>query len=414
MASFDALGVAPDLVAALRARGITVPLPIQALTITDALAGRDVCGKAKTGSGKTLAFGLPLIERTSRSKPRRPRGLVLVPTRELANQVSEVLTVLAQTRGLRVAAVYGGTSLDRQVKALRRGVDLMIATPGRLIDLGERGAVSVTDVRVLVLDEADRMVDMGFLPQVEWVLRRLPAEHQTLLFSATLDHEVDRLVRTYAHDPVHHEVASCKPTVEEMEHRFLKVHDKDKLKVAAAVARGVRRTLVFVRTRRGADRLAVQFRREGVTAGILHGGLSQAARQRALHEFRTGRVGLLVATDVAARGLDIDGIDIVMHYDPPEDRKAYLHRSGRTARAGEKGMAVSLLRGDQVADAKRLCRQLGIAQPLVELFSNDVRLADLTSQDWELPTEAATGTDGRPLPIRATAPRSHGRRRRQR
>lgn len=411
MSSFDALGVAPDLVAGLRARGITVPLPIQALTITDALAGRDVCGKAQTGSGKTLAFGLPLIERTSRSKPRRPRGLVLVPTRELANQVSEVLTVLAQTRGLRVAAVYGGTSLERQVKALRRGVDIMIATPGRLIDLGERGDVSVTDVRILVLDEADRMVDMGFLPQVEWVLRRLPAEHQTLLFSATLDREVDRLVRTYAHDPVHHEVASEGLTVEEMEHRFLKVHDKDKLKVATAVAHGAGRTLVFVRTRRGADRLAVQFRREGVAAGALHGGLSQAARQRALHEFRTGRVGLLVATDVAARGLDIDGIDIVIHYDPPEDHKAYLHRSGRTARAGETGMAVSLLRGDQVADAKRLCRQLGIAQPLVELFSNDARLADLTSQDWAL-TEAATGTDGRPLPIRATAPRSRGRHRR--
>ncbi|MGH8896387.1 MAG: DEAD/DEAH box helicase [Egibacteraceae bacterium] len=411
MTTFDALGVAPDLVAALRARGITVPLPVQALTIADALAGRDVCGKAQTGSGKTLAFGLPLIERTSRAKPGRPRGLVLVPTRELANQVSEVLTGLARIRGLRVAAVYGGTSIDRQTKALRRGVDLMIATPGRLIDLGERGEVAVTDVRVLVLDEADRMADMGFLPQVEWVLSRLPAKRQTLLFSATLDREVDRLVRTYIHDPIHHEVASANPTVEEMEHRFLKVHGTDKLKVAAVVARGAERTLVFVRTRRGADRLAGQFHREGVTAGVLHGGLTQAARQRALREFRTGRVGLLVATDVAARGLDIDGIDVVIHYDPPEDHKAYLHRSGRTARAGEAGMAVSLLQTDQVADAKRLCRRLGIAQPLVDLLSNDARLADLASQDWGL-TEAATGTDGRPVPVQATAARPHGRRRR--
>jgi superfamily II DNA/RNA helicase len=412
MTTFDALGVSPDLVAALAAAGITTPLPIQAGTIADGLAGRDVCGKAETGSGKTLAFGLPLIELTQRARPGRPGGLVLVPTRELALQVHEVLAPLARSRGLRTAAVYGGTPVERQVKALRRGVDIVIATPGRLIDLGKRGDVSVADVGIIVLDEADRMVDMGFLPQVEWVLRRLRPQRQTLLFSATLDREVDHLVRTYTNDPVRFEVVSALPTVEAMQHRFFRVHQMDKLKVAAAVAGNVGRTLVFVRTKRGADRLHSQFRREGVAAGVLHGGLAQGARQRELQRFRSGQVGLLVATDVAARGLDIDGIDVVVHYDPPEDHKAYLHRSGRTARAGEAGIAVSLLLWDQVDDADRLRQRLGIAQPLVELFSNDPRLTDLASPDWSL-AEAATGTEGPRAPVRTVSRnrRSRGRRR---
>jgi superfamily II DNA/RNA helicase len=416
MTTFDALGVSPDLVAALAAAGITIPLPIQAGTIADAMAGRDVCGKAKTGSGKTLAFGLPLIERTGKSKPGRPGGLVLVPTRELAHQVHQVLAPLARSRHLRMLAVYGGTSMEPQVKALRRGVDIVIATPGRLIDLGERREVSFDEVGVVVLDEADRMVDMGFLPQVEWVLRRLGPVRQTLLFSATLDREVDHLVRAYANDPVHHEVVSDMPTVEAMEHRFLKVHQMDKLKVAAAVARGVERTLVFVRTKHGADRLGLQFRKEGVASAVLHGGMAQGARQRELTRFREGRVGVLVATDVAARGLDIDGIDVVVHYDPPEDHKAYLHRSGRTARAGETGIAVSLVLWDQVAEAETLRRRLGLRQPLVELFSNDTRLADLASSEWEM-EEAATGTEGLALPVAPAArrrrPTGAGRRRRR-
>jgi superfamily II DNA/RNA helicase len=252
---------------------------------------------------------------------------------------------------------------------------------------------------------------MGVLPQVEWVLRRLTRPRQTLLFSATLDREIDHIVRTYANDPVRHEVASRLPTVEAMEHRFFKVHQLDKLKVAAAVAEGVRRTLVFVRTKRGADRLGMQFKREGVPVAVLHGGLAQAARQRELSRFRDGRVKLLVATDVAARGLDIDGIDVVVHYDPPEDHKAYLHRSGRTARAGEKGVAVSLLLWDQVADADRLRRQLGLSQPLVELFSNDARLADLAAPEWKS-LEEATGTEGR-ASVRTVARSMGGRRRRR-
>jgi len=417
MKTFAALGVAPDLASALAASGIQSPFPIQALTIPDALAGHNVCGKAQTGSGKTLAFGLPMIMRTRRAEPKRPRALVLVPTRELARQVEEVLAPLAESRDLRLGAVYGGAPMDRQIKALRRGVDIMVATPGRLIDLGDRGEISLSDVEILVLDEADRMVDMGFLPQVEWVLRRLPEQHQTLLFSATLDRDVDHLVQTYVRQPTHHEVASELPTVESMEHRFLKVHQMDKVKVATAIAKGVFRTLVFVRTKRGADRLVVQLRKEGAQAEVLHGGLTQGARQRALSRFTKGDVGLLVATDVAARGLDIDGVDVVVHYDPPEDHKAYLHRSGRTARAGEAGVAVSLLLWDQVAEAERLRRRLGIRQPPVEIFSNDARLSDLAAGGWGPLEEAevATGTDG-PSPAARTAVRKSmgaGRRRRR-
>jgi superfamily II DNA/RNA helicase len=360
-----------------------------------------------------------MIMRTGKAKPQRPRALVLVPTRELAHQVHEVLAPLAASRGLTLGAVYGGAPMDRQIKALHRGVDIMVATPGRLIDLGDRGEVSLSDVEILVLDEADRMVDMGFLPQVEWVLRRLPEQHQTLLFSATLDRDVDHLVQTYVRNPTHHEVVSVLPTVESMEHRFLKVHQMDKVKVATAISKAVFRTLVFVRTKRGADRLVVQLRKEGgVRAEVLHGGLTQGARQRALQRFTKGDVGLLVATDVAARGLDIDGVDVVIHYDPPEDHKAYLHRSGRTARAGETGVAVSLLLWDQVAEAERLRKRLGIRQPPVEVFSNDARLTDLAGPGWgpldEVETEA-TGTDG-PSPAARLAVRKSmgaGRRRRR-
>jgi superfamily II DNA/RNA helicase len=417
--TFEALGVSPDLVGALADRGITEPFPIQAMTIADALAGRDVCGQAKTGSGKTLAFGLPLVQRISRAKPGRPHGLVLVPTRELAQQVEEVLAPLARARNLRMSPIYGGVPIDRNVKALRRGVDIVIATPGRLIDLGRRGDVDVSEVTFLVLDEADRMVDMGFMPQVEWVLRHLgPAPHQTLLFSATLDRDVDHLVRLYTRDPVKHTVVSEQPTVDAMEHRLLKVHQMDKVKVAAAIARGVYRTLVFTRTKRGAERLVGQLKGEGVKAAVLHGGLAQNVRTRALRQFTSGDAQLLVATDVAARGLDIDGVDVVVHYDPPEDHKAYLHRSGRTARAGERGVAVSLVLWDQVVDTERLSRRLGLNQPLVEVFSNESRLSDLTSNEWPEPDDVeATGTDGRAAPtrpLRAASRRPAGGSRRRR
>jgi superfamily II DNA/RNA helicase len=375
--TFDGLGVPADLVAVLTEQGIIEPFPIQALTIADARAGRDVLGKAKTGSGKTLAFGLPMLERTGKAEPGRPRSLVLVPTRELAVQVTEVLVPLADAHGLRLKALYGGAPMERQIKALRRGVDVVVATPGRLIDLGDRGELSVADVEILVLDEADRMADMGFMPQVEWVLRRLEKKHQTLLFSATLDRDVDRLVRLYLTDPVRHEVVSESMTVEEMEHRFLAVHQMDKPKVAAAIGKGHGRTLIFVRTKRGADRLTLQLQREGVRAGAIHGDLRQSAREKALNDFSAGKLPVLVATDVAARGIHVDNIDVVVHYDPPEDHKAYLHRSGRTARAGEAGVVVTFVLWDQHLEAEKLQKRLGIRQPVVEVFSNNPNLADL-------------------------------------
>ena len=380
-ATFETLGLTSDLVAALARDGITEPFPIQALTIPDALAGRDLCGKAKTGSGKTLAFGLPLLERVHQAEPRRPRALVLTPTRELANQVKTVLAPLAKMRQRRVTAVYGGVSMDAQITALQKGTDAVVGTPGRLIDLIERREMSLEDVEILVVDEADRMADMGFMPQVQKILHRITGEHQTMLFSATLDGAVKRLVDRYLHDPVHHEVESKEATVEEMEHRFLLVHQMDKVKVAAAITAGVERTLLFMRTKRGADRLVTQLEREGVRASAIHGDLRQGARERALEEFMNGKVPVLVATDVAARGIHVDGVDVVVHYDPAEDEKSYLHRSGRTARAGESGVAVTLMLWNQENEIRLVQKRLGLQSPIVEVFSNDPRLADLRAWD---------------------------------
>jgi len=385
--TFEELGVAPELVAVLASQGIKAPFPVQAITIPDAIAGRDVCGKAKTGSGKTLAFGLPLLMRLGTPAPRRPRGLVLVPTRELAIQVAEVLEPLAHATGRRAVVLYGGADIERQIKKLNKGVDVVIATPGRLIDLSDRGEVSVADVEVAVLDEADRMADMGFLPQVDWVLRRIEKRHQTMLFSATLDGDVDRLVRRHLTDPVRHEVASARPTVDSMEHRFLRVHQMDKVKVAAAICRGASKVLVFVRTKRGADRLVEQLQREHVRAAAIHGDLRQSSREKALLDFTSAKLPVLVATDVAARGLDIEDVDVVVHYDPPEDHKAYLHRSGRTARAGGKGVVATLVLWDQILDVERIQKRLGLVAPIDEIFSNDPRLADLSG--WQADEGAA-------------------------
>ena len=311
--TFESLGVSPELNKALADEGIVSAFPIQALTVADALAGRDVCGKAKTGSGKTLAFGVPLLQRAKATReaqgvrpatrPAKPLALVLLPTRELAVQVYDVLAPLAKKLGLHAVAVYGGADIDRQVAKLRKGVDVVIATPGRLIDLGDRGEVAVDELETLVLDEADRMADMGFMPQVEWVLRRLDQPHQTLLFSATLDGAVDRLVKRYLTDPVFHEVASSTQTVTLMEHRFLQVHQMDKVKVAAAICRSQEKSLLFVRTKRGADRLVENLGKEGIRAQAIHGDLRQANRERALADFSNGKLAVLVATDVAARGL---------------------------------------------------------------------------------------------------------------
>ena len=379
--TFEALGVAPRLVATLAGQGITAPFAIQAITIQDALKGRDVCGKAKTGSGKTLAFGVPLLMRSGKGAACRPRGLVLVPTRELAVQVAEVLSTLATAVDRSVVVVYGGADIERQIKQIRKGIDIVIATPGRLIDLLDRGELSVADIEVAVLDEADRMADMGFLPQVDWVLRRIEHPHQTMLFSATLDGDVDRLVKRHLSDPIRHEVHSALPTVELMEHRFIQVHQMDKVKVAAAICRGATKAILFVRTKRGADRLVERLGEEGVRSAAIHGDLRQNLREKAMVDFSSGKLPVLVATDVAARGLDIDDVDVVVHYDPPEDHKAYLHRSGRTARAGEAGVVATLVLWDQILEVERIQKRLGLQAPITEMFSNDSRLADLSA--WQ-------------------------------
>jgi len=388
--TFAELGVATPLVEALKEKGILTAFPIQAMTIADALAGRDICGKAKTGSGKTLGFGLPMLQRVAESDgfsnegsgPARPRGLVLLPTRELAVQVHEVLEPLGKALGLHVNAVYGGADIEKQVKSLKKGCDIIIATPGRLIDLGDRGELNVENLDVLVLDEADRMADMGFMPQVEWVLRRIAEHpHQTLLFSATLDGAVDRLVKRYLTDPVFHEVASDSQTVSLMVHHFLNVHQMDRVKVAATICKSMNKTVIFCRTKRGADRLVEQLQKEGVNAAAIHGDLKQSQREKALADFAADKLPVLVATDVAARGIHIDGVDCVMHFDPPEDHKAYLHRSGRTARAGSTGVVVSLLLYNQIIEAEVIMRRIALKRPIVEIFSNNPHLKDLANWD---------------------------------
>jgi superfamily II DNA/RNA helicase len=372
--TFESLGVSPRLVKVLAEQGIHEPFAIQRLSIADALAGRDVCGKAKTGSGKTLAFGLPMLERLDVAEPRKPRGLVLVPTRELALQVHDVLAPLAKAIGSRVVAVYGGADMNKQIRALADGVEAIIATPGRLIDLVDRKEVELNGLEIVVVDEADRMADMGFLPQVEWLLRHIDGRHQTLLFSATLDGVVDGLIKRYQHDPVYHEVASATVTVDAMIHRFIAVHEMDKVKVAAAIVRGNGKTLAFTNTKRVADRLARALNEEGVHAAAIHGDLRQGQREDALRKFDQGKLAVLVATDVAARGLHIDAVDVVMHYEPAPEHKTYLHRSGRTARAGSKGLAVR----NEELHIKRLQKRIGVIQPITEMFSNDPRLSDLT------------------------------------
>lgn len=366
--------------------GIFEPTPIQALTIPAALEGRDVCGKARTGSGKTLAFGLPLVQRIRRGAPGFPAALVLVPTRELAAQVAAAIAPFAQARRLRTAVVVGGLSIGMQAKALRSGADIVIATPGRLIDLIQRGDVSVAKLQVAVLDEADQMADLGFLPQVERILDGIENDAcQVLFFSATLDGDIDRLVRRYQHEPV-----TCEAPVEdegagEMLHRFIGVEPGEKVAVAASIAAGPARTILFVRTQRSADRLAVQLDRAGVPAGVLHGGMSQPQRSRALANFSSGRAPVLVATNIAARGIHVDGIDIVVHHDPPEDAKTYVHRSGRTARAGAAGVVVTLVEPEQAPLVRQLKRAAGLTEAIVPMDAADPRLGDLSG--WVPPVE---------------------------
>ena len=379
--TFAELGVAGDLVDALAAKGISDAFPIQELTIPDALKGLDVCGKAQTGSGKTLAFGLPTVQRMETGDNKSVDSLILVPTRELAIQVLGELEPLAGAKGLRSMAVYGGSDIDKQIKQIRKGVQLIVATPGRMIDLLERGDVSVASVRCVVIDEADRMADMGFLPQVEWILRRIDGSHQTLLFSATLDGAVDSLVRRYQNDPVRHEVEAPEVTVEQMGHRFIAVHEMDRNRVVAAIVKAVDRTMVFCNTKRACDRLAADLSKLDVKAQPIHGDLRQRHREKALNRFSEGDLQALVATDVAARGIHVDDVDIVVHFDPPDDHKTYLHRSGRTARAGGSGLAVTLVLWNQELDVKRMQKRLALDIPIVEMFSNDERLHDLAGWD---------------------------------
>jgi superfamily II DNA/RNA helicase len=377
--TFEDLGVPSEMAGVLASEGITVPTPIQLKAIPDALAGTDVCGRAETGSGKTYAFGLPLLARIGDVAAEDPRGLILVPTRELASQVTEALEPLASVYGLRIVAVYGGTSMREQISDVKQGADILVATPGRLLDLNRRGVARLDDVKIVVIDEADQMADMGFLPQVHDVLRAIPRGHQTMLFSATLDGQVRTLVREYMKDPVTHTVESDSEIVDTQSHRFIAVHHMDKARVAAAIINSASRSLVFVQTKRGADRVAKALADEGVNVAKTHGDLRQDQREKSLDRFAGGRVQALVATNVAARGLHIDDVDVVIHYDPPDDFKTFLHRSGRTARAGEEGLVVTLVEWDQIIDVEGLQRSAGLNTEIVKMYSNDPRLADLAS-----------------------------------
>ena len=375
--TFAQLGVPQDLIDTLAKQGIESPFAIQTLAIGDAMAGRDVCGKAKTGSGKPLAFSLPAIAHTERHQQGKPTTLVLTPTRELANQIAGVVEPLAKARQLRPIAVYGGTNIDKQIETISNGIDIIIATPGRLIDLIDRTAVDVAAVQRVVVDEADRMADMGFLPQVEWILRHIKANHQTMLFSATLDGAVDTVVKRHLTDPVFHEVFEPEVTVSEMGHVFMGVHKMNRVQVASRIIGQASKTLLFTRTKRGADQLERELRSEGVKAAAIHGDLRQTQREKALNDFSKGKLKALVATDVAARGLHVDDVGVVIHYNPPEDHKTYLHRSGRTARAGATGTAVTMFLWDEELQVRQLQRRLGLKLPLHEVFSNDARLDDL-------------------------------------
>ena len=360
--TFADLGTPSDLVASLNARGVTSPFPIQDLTVADGLAGRDVSAQAPTGSGKTLAFGIPiaaLIGNGKNREARKPRALVLVPTRELASQVRDELEWLGASRQLRVTAVYGGVGYEPQRKALRRGVDVVVACPGRLTDLIGRGDVFLDAVEVVVIDEADRMADMGFMPAVRKLLDRTPSSRQTLLFSATLDGAVSDLWRKYQRDPVRHEVAVDTDDQDRTTHLFWAAPRQDRVRICADVVAAAGPTIVFCRTKRGTDQVARKLEDAGVRTAAIHGNRSQGQRERALRAFTDGSVDALVATDVAARGIHVDDVACVVHYDPAADVTDYTHRSGRTARAGAIGTVVSLVTPDQAADVARFQRKLG-------------------------------------------------------
>ena len=363
--TFARLGVPDSICRALTERGFTQPFDIQAAVVADALAGRDICGRAPTGSGKTLAFGIPLVANVGRARPHRPLALVLAPTRELADQI--MMELRSFSGGVRVAVVYGGVGYGNQVQSFRRGVDILVACPGRLEDLIEQGVVSLNAVEMVVVDEADRMADMGFIPAVRRLLDQTAPDPQTMLFSATLDGDVASLTRDYQHDPVRCEVGDETPDVISADHLFWTVARAGRIGVAADAISAAGSAIVFCRTRHGSDRLARQLDRVGIATAAIHGGRSQNQRTRALAAFAAGRVQALVATDVAARGIHVEGVGAVIHFDPPEDHKAYLHRSGRTARAGRGGVVLSLVEPGQARELGRMQRQLGLQQPITDV-----------------------------------------------
>jgi superfamily II DNA/RNA helicase len=409
--TFKELGLPAPLVIALAAQDIHVPFAIQARALPDALAGRDVLGRAQTGSGKTLAFGLPVLARLAASAGRRrekaPRGLVLVPTRELAGQVADVLEPLGRAVGVSVTTVYGGVSIGRQIDRVRRGVDIVVATPGRLIDLLDRGACTLSDIEITVIDEADHMADLGFLPAVTRILNETPAGGQRMLFSATLDRGVGQLVTAYLTDPALHAVPTETPTAGAAEHSLLVLSPDDKVAVAAEIASRPARTLFFVRTKHGADRLAKQFSRAGVDAAAIHGNLNQNQRQRALAAFAAGYPRVLVATDVAARGIHVDDIELVVHFDPPNDHKDYLHRSGRTARAGATGRVVALVEHGQVRDVERMHDAAGVTSTRHHVGSGHDVVREIATSGTPVPPAPAAAL---PRPVqekpRQNPPRS--------
>ncbi len=418
--TFAELGLPEVLVTGLHRRGLVAPFAIQARTLPDALAGRDILGRAQTGSGKTLAFGLPMLARLadtvgSRGE-RAPRGLVLVPTRELARQVADVLAPLGHSVGVRLTTVYGGASMGKQIDALRRGVDLVVATPGRLIDLMERGAVRLDRVVISVLDEADHMADLGFLPAVTQILDETSQGSQRMLFSATLDRGVDKLVTRYLNDPAIHAVASANSPVELADHRVFVMPASDKVSIAAEMAGRPGRTLFFVRTKHGADRLAQQLSRAGAPAAAIHGNLNQNQRQRALAGFTAGHPRVLVATDVAARGIHVDDVDLVVHFDPPNDSKDYLHRSGRTARAGASGTVVALVEPGQVRLMANMHSEAGVTPVSHRVASGHEAVVEVATSGEPVPPpppvavrQSTSAGSGRPTGSRGSYP-SRGRR----
>ena len=362
--TFAELGVPENICRSLENKGILKPFEIQKLTIADGLEGHDICGRAPTGSGKTIAFGIPLIANSKRGEPKHPGSLILAPTRELAEQIfSELRTFAGKTK---IGVVYGGVGYGNQIKSLKQGIDILVACPGRLEDLIEQGFVNLSNVNHVVLDEADRMADMGFMPSVRRLLDQTNPKRQTFLFSATLDKDVAKITREYQTNPIRHEIGEETPDIKSAHHLFWKVTNTNKTETTAEAINAVWPTIIFCRTRHGSDRLAKRLNKLGIHGVTIHGGKSQNQRSRALADFTKGRVQALIATDVAARGIHVDGVASVIHYDPPEDHKAYIHRSGRTARAGQSGVVLSFVAPDQKKKARRLQHKIDIDQPIME------------------------------------------------